>query len=290
MKPFPFNLTGPDFLLCYALFSAAVLIIARAARSTRELAVGGESPRVVDPCEIACLRAGRDEAIFVALMSLEAQGLVSRETPSKLRVASGTAAGGRSSLERAAFDYVRRGGGAAPKGIYRDAAVTDAADAVRHELVERGLIRDPWTIAGNVGLVPTLVALVVLWTVALVRIWSSGPPVGFLCVMLGMVTFAGVVALANPRTASGDAALRRLRLSFNVARRRVSAAPSGSVLSDAVLVTAVFGLAALPKFLRGQYPWWQPARDSGGGCGSGSCGSGGGSGCGGGGCGGGCGG
>jgi uncharacterized protein (TIGR04222 family) len=292
MKPFPFNLTGPEFLGFYALLSLVAWLLLRRLVAARELAIGGEAPRVTDPCEIAFLRGGKGEATFVALMSLEAQGSVVRDGATRLKAAEGVAAAGRNDLERVAFDYVRRGGGAMPKGVYADAAVVAAADALRRDLIGRGLLRDPWRLSGNPRLGPTLSVLALLWTVALYRIEVSGPPTGFLRTMLGLVTVVGIASLLITRTASGGAALRRLKLLFNVARRRIRKPAAGSVLGDAVLVTAVFGFAALPGFLRGQYPWWAAQHSSGcgsGGCGSSGC-SGGGSGCGGGGCGGGCGG
>src|ERR1700730_415261 len=75
MEMFPFNLPGPQFLLFYIVFAAAVLATLYFARLRFEQGTPG-SIDLQDPFVFACLRGGPTEVVRVATMGLIDRGLL----------------------------------------------------------------------------------------------------------------------------------------------------------------------------------------------------------------------
>ena len=71
----PFDLRGPEFLLFYFIFSAAVLFILFYLRQRDESPDAGKPP-LDDPYLVACLRGGEIEALRVATLSLIDRGFL----------------------------------------------------------------------------------------------------------------------------------------------------------------------------------------------------------------------
>jgi uncharacterized membrane protein YgcG len=135
------------------------------------------------------------------------------------------------------------------------------------------------------------IALIILWTFSLTKLalaYARGRSnVGFL-IILTLISTVIAVKVARPRlTGRGSAMVASLRTLFQSLKQRASTLMPGSAPNELLLLSAVYGVGALPTdsfpFIKKLYP--QASASSSSSCGS-SCGSG----CGGGGCGGGCGG
>ncbi len=276
---FPFTLTGPEFLIFYALLCAAVIAGLVLWRRSRE---AGEGARVnlSDPYLIACLRGGSQEAVRVAVVSLVDRGLL-RAQENRDLVAEATAAGqARRPLEKAIlgwFDAPRQA-----STVFLATDVKHATAALEGDLVRVGLLPSEDTTRARIGRALLVVAL--LWILAFLRVlqaFSRGRHnVGFLIVLA--VLFAVVVAIvASPRrTTRGDEMLADLKSLFSGLKQRASSTlRAGGATADAALLAAIFGIAALPMiefaFARRLYPKAADASSSsscGASCGS-SCGS-----------------
>lgn len=284
MKFFPFNLSGPAFLVFYAVLAVAVWLALRRYWRSHEYADGDPIPRLTDPYAIALLRDGAEEAVRLVMISLVDRGLLEAR-PDGLRAARDAAATARRPIEQAVMRAIGSGAPTDPGSVFADAGVRMAIDRLLAELADQRLAVVP---GRNWRWPSTFAALGLLAAVLAWRAWVSGPPLVFLAI-LGVVALIVIVKAARRRlTALGARTLDHLRVLMRRLRERAPSLRAGGATSEAVLLAAVFGTHVLPsvEFPGVTYRPPQPASDSSSSCGS----SGGDGGCGGGGCGGGCGG
>jgi len=276
----PFTLPGPQFLVFYALFAAAVLVALYLARRSNE---SGRLPNLEtkDPYLFACLRGGPPEVIRIATLGLADRGLL-QVSGGTVRISSGvSAATGWSGIEKQILDYFTK-----PSTI--DAAVKDTrlldyvSTTYEARLRSHRLVPNP--IVKRTRHSYLAAAILALWMVGGIKFWiawmAGRSNVVFLVVLM-IVAAIAAVNIANPyRTSLGSAYLRSLRGLFSQLRNRAASIRPGGGSRDVLWLTALYGAAALPL---GTFPF---ARDlwpkRGGSDGGSSCGGGGG-GCGGGG-------
>ena len=273
----PFNLAGPEFLLFYVIFSAALLIgacIYWHVRTSR-----ADVPVLTNPYEIAYLRGGPAEAIRVAVIGLIERGVLTADELRVVRTVEGGEAGISDRFERKIAEYF------STRGAADTAAKSDALQALLQPFKERlerdGLILNEelsairnWLMAG---------VLSSLWIVSMTKIAIAlGRGKGNVLFLVIFTVVATLIAIgllgSKERTAACDAALERLR-EFH--RTELNLNLSGN---EMLLYAAVFGAAAAPVAAN---PYHRPPSEGGGsGCGTsgfgcGSGGDGGGGGCGG---------
>ncbi|MCC6540314.1 MAG: TIGR04222 domain-containing membrane protein [Bryobacterales bacterium] len=290
----PFLLRGPQFLLFYLFFTAAVLLVLWRVRRWIEARRAGGHLAMTDPYLIAYLRGGRNEAIRVAVLGLIERGLL--EVRNKIELvaqAPGRIAPGTDLLEAEVLRFfaIRK---QAPDAFKQNSAAWESVLSARREALEKaGLVpgaevrRVRWQLAmagGGVLLGVSALKIALALSQGRSNIWF----------LVGLSAAAAIAAITvvflGRRTPQGDTALEDVQSIFAGVKQRVHLRPS---LDDLIMVAAVYGAMALPAtsmaYMTDLYPRATAASgDSGSsGCGS-SCGSscGGGGGCGGGGCGG----
>ena len=311
----PFDLSGSDFLLFYAIFGAIVLA---ALVFWQRLAEGGEHEAIdpADPYLIAYLRGGAQEALRVATVALIDRGLlevkektIGKRRADEIRVARQNAVDfARRPIERALLRHFAEEHD--PRSIFDKDSVLDAAAAYELSLRERHLLPDDAALAARRtrAMIAAAVLVIVSATKVVIALERGRTNILFLVGLTAV--FVALAMSGRPhRTPRGDAALADLRTLFRGLRDRADVIRPGGATNELALLVAVFGLAVLnrPEFAyaRTLYPraaqagvssgWWNTSWDSswGSSCGSiggGDGGGGGGSSCGGGSCGGGCGG
>ena len=277
-----FDWRGPEFLLFYAVFAAAVCVTMHLLRRLSESAQPlEERTPLSDSYQIAYLRGGKNEAIRLAAISLIERGLLERREKNELIIKDRWPPVVNDPLEQELlrFFHTRR---AAPEAFKGNTNGWHNALAGRRNALERaGLIPDAgqrlmrnWLAAGGVTLLLAASAIKVAVGI------NRGRP-GLFLVVFTVVAVAISVMFGYRRTRRGDAALADIREIFSGLKY------SQAGVADLVMLGAVFGMAAMPAaavpYLPELYPQAAKGADSGG-CGS-SCGSSCG-GCGGGGCGG----
>ena len=133
----PFDLSGPEFLLIYAVVGVAVLAALGGTRMLRE----GEplKVRLTDPYLIGCLRGGVPEALRLVVVSLVDRGLLER-TGTKLWAPPGAPERVVHPLERAVLERFRRTSDATE--IFADGGLAAAAAPLRETLERHGLLPD----------------------------------------------------------------------------------------------------------------------------------------------------
>ena len=278
----PFNWPGPLFLIFYVALSIGVLVLARI--STRN-AERGNRPRLHfdDPYLIAYLRAGPNEALRVAAVSLidTDRGLLQVQSETALASSPGTEPDvARRPLERALLQHFRS---AKESTSLFEPGVADAAlTEYQHELQARGMLPD--VVQNEARRRRCFIAIALLGGIALVKLpvaFASGHSnVGFL-VLLALLVCACTWPATHPRrTPVGDAVMDELYGLFARLKARRHMVRPGGTSTEAALLAAVFGLTFLPQtgfaYVEQIYP------KAGKGDGSGGCGSADSSGCGGG--------
>jgi uncharacterized protein (TIGR04222 family) len=293
----PFDLRGPDFLLFYLVFAAAVTGAAFLLRRMRE---SGRAPKLkMDPYLISYLRGGEAEAARVAIVSLVDRGLLLVDGTRLERAPHAHPGAVRHRIEKLLleeFDAARPATEA-----FQFSELPSACSEYRSTLEAHALLPDAPIKATRALLVAG--ALFLLVAVAMIKIavamQRGRSNVAFLFLLMFLAIFP-VVAVCCPRlTVLGHTMLADLRALYAGLRSRAAAIVPGGGTIEAVMLAAIFGVTALPAagfgYARTLFP--KATKDDGssttGGtsCGS-SCGSSGGDGGGGsgGGCGGGCGG
>ena len=295
----PFEGSGPEFLVFYAAFGLAVLALAHAFRPDRRASVTASPIDPTDPYAIAFLRAGSNEALRVATLSLVDRGLLEvtdaadKKHEPELLAQRDARDKVRRPIEMAILDHFAQ---RQPADSVFDTTKTDiATDQYRNRLEFIGLLPTEADRQGRVTI--KRLAWAALWLVAGARILQAlineRSNVAFLVVLALFFTLAVSRVVDRPRTGAGDRALAELKALFAGLRARVDQLSPGGATNEMALVAAVFGVGTLPDerfpFVRKLYRRATAARSSGAACGSG-CGGGGGGDGGDGGCGGGCGG
>ncbi|MFM9881391.1 MAG: TIGR04222 domain-containing membrane protein [Burkholderiales bacterium] len=289
MKFFPFNLSGPQFLLFYCELIVFVFVLLAIAFRVRQMAGVSEDPRLTDPYEIALLRAGPAEAVRIVMMSLVDRDLLRLD--GILFVARADALElVRRPLERAVISHFRHPKSDPPETVADGLLASPSLDTTRRDLVQRQLLSDPWDFWANPCFAPAIAALSALGLVALIRALASGPPLFFLVALFLLASFVVLKSYTRRSTPLGRRTLRQLQTLFKRLQGRASTLRSGGQTNEATLLAAVFGINALPA---SQFKWLDrlrtPKDSRSSSCGS-SCSSSSSSSCGGGGGGGGCGG
>jgi uncharacterized protein (TIGR04222 family) len=281
----PFDLPGPQFLEFYLVLGIVVLAAFRWALRRTE---SGEPPALPlnDPYQIAYLRGGAAETARVAVMSLIDRGLL-EVTGNQLERRATPWLSSFPPIERVILE--RCALPAQATAVLSDARIVAACEAYHARLEELRLLPDPaakarrwsWfaiaaTILLGIGAIKIVVAL---------GRGRTNVELLVIFMVVGLVLLAGIAV--RRRTGLGDAMLADLSRLFGALRRRAASLDRGTMTSDAMLVAAVFGLAALPvsAFPEVRRIYAQAASGGGDGgsgssCGSG-CGGGGGGGCGG---------
>lgn len=295
----PFDWPGPPFLAFYAAFGVLVVLVLVKARNAAE---AGDPTRVdlTDPYLLAFLRGGANEAARVATISLVDRGLLKASETTLHAKAGHPEKSVRRLLEKRLLELFQDKDEATK--AFSSANVRDACDELEKTLTGLGLL--PTAVQSGARAFRLFLGVVALVGVAVTKIvlaLSRGRHnVGFLIVLMFGFSIAAFAVSFPRQTARGRALLADARALFSSLKARASSLTRGGATADAVLLAAVFGVAALPDasfgFARKLYP--KAAADSssnvGSSCGS-SCGSssgsssscgGGGSSCGGGGCGG----
>src|SRR5262245_1641370 len=226
----PFTLPGPQFLVFYALFAAAVLVALYLARRCNE---SGRLPNLEtkDPYLFACLRGGPAEVIRIATLGLADRGLL-QVSGGTVRISSGVgAATGWSGIEKQILDYFTK-----PSTI--DAAVKDTrlldyvSTTYEARLRSHRLVPNP--IVKRTRHSYLAAAILALWMVGGIKFWiawmAGRSNVVFLVVLM-IVAAIAAVNIANPyRTSLGSAYLRSLRGLFS--QLRATAPPASGQAAD----------------------------------------------------------
>lgn len=282
------NLTGPEFLVAYALLCGVTLLLNRAARNRRE-SIGPNGshspPPLNDPYLVAGLRGGKAEVARLAIVNLTRSELLTANDGAFHATSRGLPAHILETAERLVLEEGRKGTTKALEVVRRVERLPEM-NRYDEELRKRGLI--PTAAQRSQRFSSLAVALVLLWTVAglrFVQALSHGRHnVGFLVVMCIATGLFLASQTFKRRTTLGDRALSGLQQLFSKSvKPRADLQPN-----EAAMVAAVWGMGALLAhndylFVSGLFP--KATDSSASGCGS-SCGSSCSSGCGGGGCGG----
>jgi uncharacterized protein (TIGR04222 family) len=295
----PFDLRGPEFLVFFAVFAAALHLLWRPLVRAFTEPSGSAKPSPfnlsnLDPYLVAYLRGQENETARVAIVSLLDRGLLKVKGEYLSAVPNAFNSLHRP-LERAVLTPFISPAKAA--SIFRDAGFRKACKGLRSELEKLGLIPDgtgrAWVVLVRLLLFGLLLGVGgVKVKVALARGHFN---IVFVVILTAVAAIAMLKRKAPQRTRKGERALQDLRTSFARLEARADEIEPGGASRDLVLLAAIFGLAALPAFARAEatvlFPQGMKNQEAGGSCGS-SCGSSscGSSSCGGGGCGGGCGG
>jgi uncharacterized protein (TIGR04222 family) len=301
----PLDMTGPEFLGLYGVLTAVVLVAAFALRNVLRSDEPTHDPEPLQPYEVACLGRGAAGAMQSCLAGLVAEGSIEVvETPAKklgpiplgnstykLR-ASVTPETAKSEIERSMLQIADF-----HEGVDATVVLTAAkpvAETVESMLQSRGLLETNDSF-GPARWWPLILigGLAALGAVKLVVGLARGKPVLFLVFwLIALAIFAVFFARKPHRTKRGERMFKDLKQKHEGLRTTDFARPGACSAADMMLVTGLFGLAAVSShpqvhLLQGALKPIAPS-DGGlggtaGGCGSG-CGGGGG------GCGGGCGG
>jgi uncharacterized protein (TIGR04222 family) len=289
----PLDLAGPDFLRFYALVALVTLGLLYVARASGE---SGPPPRIDtgDPYLIAVLRAGKQEALKIATITLIDRGLLQADPLTRNVVAIPSRTQPQHALEQALVRHFEQSH-LATTVLGNDVLLGACADYERR-LTELGLLPDrSRTLHRRRLLLAALVVLVGLAVAKLAVAVARGKPnVAFLA-LLTIVAALVATAIATPRlTSRGRALMSDLRRLFARLRERSRLLAQGGATADVALLIAVFGLGVLPRafaYAHALYPaarargssgdggWWSGSSSCGSSCGGG--GDGGGGGCGG---------
>jgi uncharacterized protein (TIGR04222 family) len=293
----PFDLTGPQFLLVYLVFSALVITVVVFLRRSAE---SPATPKIdlSDPYLIAYLRGGEPETLRVATVSLIDRKLLVA-TGTELKCAENVSpASVRRPIEK---ELLRKFKSANEAGlIYEDAGLLATCKPYEQTLRTTGLLPSKWMERARMTRVG--VAVVILAGIAFAKIFialSRGHTnIWFLVILMAAAIFF-LIKVSFPRlTETGKAMIADLQDLYSGLKDRALFLKPGGATIEPMLLASVFGVGALEganfAFTRVLFP--RATKRESGSCGA-SCGSACGNSCGsscgsscGGGCGGGCGG
>jgi uncharacterized protein (TIGR04222 family) len=294
----PFDLRGPEFLVFYGVFSAAVVVLVLLverffeAGSSDDAAAWGAGV-AKDPYQVAYLRGGRDEVIRVAIVSLVERQLLATDGGNLQTAVDNAADVARRPLDRAILTKFA----AADKGqsVYSDSVTLNEAKAIGELLKQKGLLPDARV--NGIRFLAAFGGVCALWIVAGIKmaVALGRGHHNILFLLFGAIVAALVCVLIScrRRTVLGNRTVAHLQQVFSGLNSRRDTIQFDSSSGDVAFLAAAFGMAAMPAALGTIFEPLQlrpPRAESDGGWAWGSSCGGGGGGCGGGGCGGGCGG
>lgn len=286
----PFNLPGPSFLgfyLVFGLVSVLLFYILQIQREAKDAnSQRGARRRLTDPYAIAFMRGGADEAIRVAIVSLiDRKLLVENDgvlhTPDDARISTA-----RRPLERAVLASCA-GGTATLEGLLKKEKVLSACGELELDLQKQGLLASPETYRERAPLLWLFFgALALVAGLKLIFALTAGRTnvIVLVIMVIGFLFWTWGIS-RRKKTGLSATVMRDLRSLFSGLKSRASSLKSGGGSTEAVMLAAVFGVAALPAaefpYVKRLFP--QPtggdsgSSDSGSSCSSGSsCGGGGG--------------
>lgn len=281
------NVSGPVFLLLYLLLAVAANIwLRRHFHSNETTGVPRKLEFAQDPYQIAFLRAGADEAIKVAVVSLVDRGLLEESNGQLYTRGDDAGEFARRPIEKAilkCFSTARKPLHAATDARVKAACLSYETELQRHRLLAgTEVYRQRYTAFAAVAAVMTGISV---WRISY-ALAHGRSNVGFLIILTIICAIALYAAYRKRITGMGEAALERLKILFGSLKRSAADIHAGGENQDAALLAALFGLALLPQaqfpFVERLYP--KPASsgsgsdggsssDGGGGC-SGGCGGG----------------
>jgi uncharacterized protein (TIGR04222 family) len=296
-----FDLRGPEFLAVYLLACVVGLIVLhvlsrRAPPQSARLPSDDARRQLRDPYLLAFLRGGVAQTLQTVAFSLSERRLLSVEK-------NGLLATGERGAIRAVVHPLEMAVLAeceSPRGIGKllhDKCLKRMVEDYGAPLKESGLIADEAEYARRLPAFLAIAGALLAIAVIKIRVALAGghSNIAFLVLLAALALIMAVVIFRRRRTSAGDRALADQRTLFAQLKGQAKRLAAGGATSEAVLIAAAFGLAALPG---AAYPFadtvHRQAQSSagggaaGGGSGGDGGGSGGGGGCGG--CGGGCGG
>lgn len=286
----PFDLRGPQFLGFYFSLSVITIILFWLVRRMRERtnAGYGGSP-MTDPYLIAFLRGDKNELLRVAMISLIDRGLMLVDRDAVQTTTIGRESLARKRIERELLEFcvARR----EPKEIFEAKAFELSVAEYELELSRMRLLPDDAQKEARWKLYVFGVAILAFFAITkiVVALSRGRPNVVLLIVLLVFAVLMLAAVVFQRRTSKGDAFIAEVRNLFQSLKLRAPQIRSGGATTELAMLTAVWGVAVLPKetfpWVRNLFPRVDAASTSGSSCGS-SCGSGCGGGCGGGGCGG----
>jgi uncharacterized protein (TIGR04222 family) len=240
----PLDLRGPQFLEFYLALAVIVLV---AFRWGLRRAESGEPPELPldDPYQIAFLRGGTAEAARIAVMSLIDRGLL-EVTGNEVERRGAPWLSSFQPIERAILERCAQP--APATAVLSDARVAAACETYRARLEELRLLPDA-AAKGRRWSWFAIAAAILLGVGAskiIVALERGRTNLEFLVILMavGLALLAGLAV--RRRTGLGDAMLADLNRLFRALRGRAASIARGTMTSDAMLLAAVFGLAALP--------------------------------------------
>ena len=284
----PFDLRGPQFLGFYVLLAMVTILVFRAIRRQRELRTDGgfHGSPLHDPYAIAFLRGGKNELVRVATVSLVDRGLLSVQHEQLQTTTVGRGSAVRKPIERAVLDECITT--KKPHELF-ERAYYEAVTPVERELQRMRLLPDDEITRARRKLFFAAMAVLLFFAVTKIAVAiSRGRSNVLFLIVLCVISLLMLRASAFPRrTARGDTFMREVENLFRSLKLRAPQIQSGGATSELAMLTAVWGVNALP---RDRFAWASQLfpRSKAGDSSSSSCGSA--SSCGGSSCGGGCGG
>jgi uncharacterized protein (TIGR04222 family) len=238
------ELSGPSFLLLYAVVAAMTCIIVWWSIRIRETPATASPLRVRDPYEIAYLRGGTEELVKVVILALMRRSLLAPVGQS-LQTTAGAAAVATASIEReilATCHVPIRANGIAQFGKVQAAGRNyHQALAAKHLVPNAAMLRAripiaaiAWALLGGFALLKIAHALA-----------TGHANVELLLCFVVIATIVLFKIVSHPRTANGDRALTHLDALFS----RVKNGPrpvNPDQLNEALLLAAVYGDYAEP--------------------------------------------
>ncbi len=287
-----FQLSSSGFLMVYVVMGVVLILGLRTWLQREESLDTPSALKMSDPYFIAYLRAGRNEALRVATVSLLDRSLLVQSGETLRTANSKVVRLVQRPIEKAILKFYEKS--AEGHRIFKDASAIAACDEYATALQNEKMLADRETFIRR--FLPTAIVLATMLWLTWMRVgmaFSAGRRnVGFLVVVTVVLVGITLYFWFRRRTAQGDAMVADLQKLFLRLKTRAKALRPGGESNEVALLAGVFGLSALPAknfpFLARLYP---AKSNDGSGCGSSSSCSSGSSSCGGGGggCGGGCG-
>lgn len=288
--PNPFTLPGPLFLLLFSLLALCALLacklrVRRFGRS-HDFDV---THLTQDPYRAAYLRDGESEVIRVALFNLVDRGLLRHDAFALAPAGKVEGRAVRRELDHAILTLAK----ARPdiSTVLRDPQVRSVAGRYGDELAREGLVAPPSEMAARRRFGHAVSALLVALaaTKGVYALHTGRGDVIFLVVAATIAVALVMMTVGHHGTPTGASALRTVQDLLRRLRKGSTRLKAGGATNEALLLAAVFGIAALPAALFPHAHEMFPRHPVSGSAGSDSgCGDGDGGGCGGcGGCGGG---
>ena len=241
------GISGPTFLLAYLVLAIAVgAAVLRARRALADVSAERPASRMEErPYDVAYLNGDAQLAVTAALSAMYRAGTI--KTAGRGVVVAAERPDSRADELERAIHHAAATGPVSRRALPAVGAVASALHRVEQRLIAAGLLlaaerRRRIRLSGG-----WVLAVGVFGVVRVMAGYANNRPVGFLIILVFLVTLFGVLLAGNAprRTRAGDALLRRLATEYH------SLAPSTRPdwahygPSGAALAVGVFGVGAL---------------------------------------------